>query len=58
VEFSLGVLPGVILGLLSLQIKFRPRGRRRGKYALLLGTSVYGLMICFAGFCCRWCGSG
>jgi Na+/proline symporter len=50
-SFHLAYWPGVILGVLfaahQIPAAWAIGG---GKYALLLGTNVYGLMICFAGF--------
>jgi Na+/proline symporter len=50
-SFHLSFWPGVILGLL-LTVKLIPHAWAigSGKYALLLGTNVYGLTICTAGF--------
>lgn len=43
--------PGVVLGLL-LTARFMPHAWAigTGKYALLLGTNAYGLLICIASF--------
>jgi Na+/proline symporter len=51
VSFHFSFWPGVILGLL-LTAKLIPHAWAigAGKYALLLGTNVYGLLICTAGF--------
>ena len=50
-SFHLAYWPGVILGVLfaahQIPASWAIGG---GKYALLLGTNVYGLMICFTGF--------
>lgn len=50
-SFHLAFWPGVALGLL-LAAKLVPHAWAigTGKYALLLGTNAYGLMICTAGF--------
>jgi hypothetical protein len=50
-SFHLAYWPGVILGML-FAVNQIPASCAigNGKYALLLGTNVYGLMICFAGF--------
>jgi hypothetical protein len=50
-SFHLAFWPGVILGVL-LAAGAIPQSWAigSGKYALLLGTNVYGLMICIAGF--------
>jgi SSS family solute:Na+ symporter len=50
-SFHLAFWPGVILGIL-LTVNAIPQSWAigTGKYALLLGTNLYGLVICFAGF--------
>jgi hypothetical protein len=50
-SFHLAFWPGVILGIL-LTVNAVPQSWAigTGKYALLLGANLYGLMICFAGF--------
>jgi solute:Na+ symporter, SSS family len=50
-SFHFSFWPGVILGLLRTA-KLIPHAWAigTGKYALLLGTNVYGLLICTAGF--------
>ncbi len=50
-SFHLAFWPGVILGVL-LTANAIPQSWAigTGKYALLLGTNLYGLAICFAGF--------
>lgn len=50
-SFHLAFWPGVILGI-SLALHQIPASWAigNGKYALLLGANVYGLVICFAGF--------
>ncbi|MGH8633441.1 MAG: hypothetical protein ACRET7_04835, partial [Burkholderiales bacterium] len=50
-SFHLSFWPGVILGIL-LTADAIPGSWAigTGKYALLLGTNLYGLAICFAGF--------
>ncbi len=50
-SFHLAFWPGVILGML-LAAGAIPASWAigSGKYALLLGTNLYGLLICFAGF--------
>jgi solute:Na+ symporter, SSS family len=50
-SFHLAFWPGVILGVM-LAVNAIPASWAigTGKYALLLGTNLYGLMICFAGF--------
>ena len=50
-SFHLAFWPGVILGVL-LAANAIPNAWAigTGKYALLLGTNLYGLIICFAGF--------
>jgi Na+/proline symporter len=50
-SFHLSFWPGVILGIL-LTASAIPQSWAigAGKYALLLGTNLYGLAICFAGF--------
>jgi Na+/proline symporter len=50
-SFHLAFWPGVVLGIL-LTANAIPQSWAigTGKYALLLGTNLYGLMICFAGF--------
>jgi solute:Na+ symporter, SSS family len=50
-SFHLAFWPGVILGVL-LAAGMIPHSWAigEGKYGLLLGTNVYGLVICFAGF--------
>jgi hypothetical protein len=50
-SFHLAYWPGVILGVLFAANQIPASWAiSDGKYALLLGTNVYGLMICFAGF--------
>jgi SSS family solute:Na+ symporter len=50
-SFHLAYWPGVILGFLFAANQIPASWAiGSGKYALLLGTNVYGLMICFAGF--------
>jgi Na+/proline symporter len=50
-SFHLAYWPGVILGMLFAANQIPASWAiGNGKYALLLGTNVYGLMICFAGF--------
>jgi Na+/proline symporter len=50
-SFHLAYWPGVILGVLFAANQIPASWAiGDGKYALLLGTNVYGLMICFAGF--------
>jgi hypothetical protein len=50
-SFHLAFWPGVILGVL-LTAKAIPQSWAigSGQYALLLGTNLYGLAICFGGF--------
>ena len=50
-SFHLAFWPGVILGL-TLTLGFIPQSWAigTGKYGLLLGTNLFGLVICFAGF--------
>ncbi|HET9404267.1 MAG TPA: hypothetical protein VFO57_06790 [Burkholderiales bacterium] len=50
-SFHLAFWPGVILGIL-LTVNAIPQSWAigTGKYALLLGANLYGLVICFAGF--------
>ena len=50
-SFHLSFWPGVALGIL-LTVKLVPHSWAigTGKYALLLGTNLYGLLICTAGF--------
>ncbi len=50
-SFHLAFWPGMVLGLL-LALGYIPASWAigEGKYALLLGTNLYGLFICFAGF--------
>lgn len=50
-SFHLAFWPGVLLGVL-LAVNAIPSSWAigSGKYALLLGTNLYGLLICFAGF--------
>jgi hypothetical protein len=50
-SFHLSFWPGVVLGLL-LTVKLVPHSWAigTGKYALLLGTNLYGLLICTTGF--------
>jgi Na+/proline symporter len=50
-SFHLSFWPGLLLGVL-LTIGWIPAGWAigEGKYALLLGTNLYGLLICTAGF--------
>jgi hypothetical protein len=50
-SFHLAFWPGVVLGVL-LAAGWIPQAWAigDGKYALLLGTNLYGLMICVAGF--------
>ena len=50
-SFHLAFWPGVLLGVL-LATSAIPASWAigSGKYALLLGTNLYGLMICCAGF--------
>lgn len=50
-SFHLAFWPGVTLGIL-LTVNAIPQSWAigTGKYALLLGTNLYGLVICFAGF--------
>jgi Na+/proline symporter len=50
-SFHLAFWPGVALGiLLTLNATPPSWAIGTGKYALLLGTNLYGLVICFAGF--------
>ena len=50
-SFHLAFWPGVVLGtLLAASMIPASWAIGTGKYALLLGTNVYGLAICFAGF--------
>jgi SSS family solute:Na+ symporter len=50
-SFHLAYWPGVILGVLFAAHQIPAAWAiGDGKYAQLLGTNVYGLMICFAGF--------
>jgi Na+/proline symporter len=50
-SFHLAFWPGVILGVLLAVNAIPPSWAiGTGKYALLLGTNLYGLAICFAGF--------
>jgi len=50
-SFHLAYWPGVILGVLFAAHQIPASWAiGNGKYALLLGANVYGLMICFAGF--------
>jgi hypothetical protein len=50
-SFHLSFWPGLLLGVL-LAVGWIPAGWAigEGKYALLLGTNLYGLLICTAGF--------
>lgn len=50
-SFHLAFWPGVVLGVLLTLNAIPPSWAiGTGKYALLLGTNLYGLAICFAGF--------
>ena len=50
-SFHLAYWPGVILGVLFAANQIPASWAiGDGKYALLLGTNIYGLMVCFAGF--------
>jgi len=50
-SFHLAFWPGVVLGTLLAAGGIPPSWAiGSGKYALLLGTNLYGLVICFAGF--------
>lgn len=50
-SFHLAFWPGAVLGLLvAVHLVPQAWAIGTGKYALLLGTNVYGLMICTAGF--------
>jgi hypothetical protein len=50
-SFHLAFWPGVILGVMLASGAIPASWAiGSGKYALLLGTNLYGLMICFAGF--------
>ena len=50
-SFHLAFWPGVILGILLTANAIPPSWAiGTGKYALLLGTNLYGLVICFGGF--------
>jgi Na+/proline symporter len=50
-SFHLAFWPGVALGILLAAGAIPPSWAiGTGKYALLLGTNLYGLVICFAGF--------
>jgi Na+/proline symporter len=50
-SFHLAFWPGVVLGvMLTLNAIPQSWAIGTGKYALLLGTNLYGLAICFAGF--------
>lgn len=51
VHLHLAFWPGVVLGTLQAAGGIPPSWAiGTGKYALLLGTNLYGLVICFAGF--------
>jgi len=50
-SFHLAFWPGIIIGLTLAASAIPPSWAiGTGKYALLLGANVYGLMICVAGF--------